>query len=276
MAVPVLLAVLVATGVLCCGRPVGAVRSRLAARGTASLLLGLSVRRAAPPGDPRPRAPGRANEVTATRGAPRRPRGRADPTATLGVAVTAVAAELRAGRPPGDAWWEVLGVDVGADGAPGTADVVAAVGGAPSDMPRGVVGGARARTRSARQARTELERRVAGVLSATRLATALGAPLAGVLDECARSVTADADAEAGLRAALAGPAQTTTLLTWLPVLGIALGTLLGADPVGVLLGGGAGTMAGILGLMLTLAGRGWVAHMTIAARAGGTGRRHGG
>lgn len=120
-----------------------------------------------------------------------------------------------------------------------------------------------------------LERRVAGVLSATRLATALGAPLAGVLDGCARSLTVEVDAEAGLRAALAGPAQTTTLLTWLPVLGVVLGTLLGADPVGVLLGGGAGTAAGILGLMLTLVGRGWVAHMVIAARAGGAGRRRG-
>jgi tight adherence protein B len=38
---------------------------------------------------------------------------------------------------------------------------------------------------------------------------------------------------------------------------VVLGMALGADPVGVLLGGGLGTVAGGLGLALALVGRWW-------------------
>lgn len=209
---------------------------------------------------------------------------RGDPCAVLSAAVTAVAAELRAGRPPGDAWREVLGVPVGADGVPAASDVVAAVSPRSPGRWRGPpsTGGGRPGQRTddragrvtRKPARLLLRRRVAGVLAATRLATELGAPLAGVLDGCARSLTADADAETGLRAALAGPAQTTRLLTWLPALGVGLGTLLGADPVGVLAGGGVGSAAGLGGLGLTLLGRMWVGRMVTAAREAGAGDRH--
>ncbi|VTR78946.1 hypothetical protein CHMI_03734 [Cellulomonas hominis] len=109
------------------------------------------------------------------------------------------------------------------------------------------------------------------MLAATRLAGVVGAPLAGVLDGYARSLTADAEAETGVRAALAGPAQTTTLLTWLPAVGVGLGALLGADPLGALLDGGVGSAAGVAGSALTLAGRAWVRRMVAAAREAGLG-----
>ncbi|WP_282946005.1 type II secretion protein F [Cellulomonas endometrii] len=177
-------------------------------------------------------------------------------------AVTAVAAELRAGRSPGEAWHAVLGVATEPDGTPRASDVLAALAGSPPHPRRG---------REGVRARALLERRVAGVLAATRLAGAVGAPLAGVLDGCARSLTADAEAETGVRAALAGPTQTTTLLTWLPAVGIGLGALLGADPLGALLGGGVGSAAGVAGAALTLAGRAWVRRMVAAARDAGLG-----
>jgi tight adherence protein B len=104
------------------------------------------------------------------------------------------------------------------------------------------------------------------VLAATRLATELGAPLAAVLDGCARSLAADAEAEARVRAASAGPAQSRTLLTWLPLLGLVLGAALGADVAAVLLDGGAGTGAALLGTVLTVAGRRWVARLVVDAR----------
>ncbi|WP_210417259.1 type II secretion protein F [Cellulomonas sp. Y8] len=187
-----------------------------------------------------------------------------DPAALLGAVVTGVAAEVRAGRSPADAWRLVLGVPVGADGVPATADVLAAVAPGRPGLRRGGPDAAVVR------------RRVSGVLAAGRLAAELGAPTAGVLDECARALAADADAETAVRAALAGPRQTTALLTWLPALGVALGTLLGADPLGTLLGGGAGTAAGVGGVVLTLLGRRWTGRMVADARAAGTGTAAGG
>lgn len=182
-----------------------------------------------------------------------------DPAALLGAVVTGVAAEVRAGRSPADAWRLVLGVPVGADGVPAAADVLAAI--APGRPGR----------RRGGPETAVVRRRVSGVLAAGRLAAELGAPTAGVLEECARALAADADAETAVRAALAGPRQTTALLTWLPALGVALGALLGADPLGTLLGGGAGTAAGVGGAVLTLLGRRWTGRMVADARAAGTG-----
>lgn len=170
----------------------------------------------------------------------------------LAAAVAAVAAELRAGRAPHAAWRSVLRVVPDADGVPRPADVLVALDLAPP-----------------RDGGPDPAARVAGVLAATRLAADLGAPLADVLDGCARSLAADAEAEAAVRAALAGPAQTTRLLTWLPLLAAGLGTVLGADVSGVLLDGRAGTGAGLLGLALTLVGRRWVDRLVTAARRSG-------
>lgn len=185
-----------------------------------------------------------------------------DPAALLGTVVTGVAAEVRAGRSPADAWRLVLGVPVGPDGVPTADDLLAAVLPRPRRPGGDPAGGPEV---------DPVRRRVAGVLAAGRLAAELGAPTAGVLEECARALAADADAETAVRGALAGPRQTTTLLTWLPVLGVALGTLLGADPLGTLLGGGGGTAAGIGGLVLTLLGRRWTRQMVADARTGGSG-----
>ncbi|GIG35967.1 type II secretion system F family protein [Cellulomonas pakistanensis] len=196
-------------------------------------------------------------------------RDRVDLDAALGAAVTAVAAEVRAGRAPPEAWRVVLGVPTGADGVPGAQDVLAALGAAPARTR-----GASPRAGAARPADPtgeRIRRRVAGVLAASRLAAELGAPVAGVLDECARSLAADAEAETAVRSALAGPRQTTTLLTWLPVLGVVLGALLGADLLGMLLDGGAGTVCGLGGVALTALGRRWVARMVADARAAGAG-----
>jgi tight adherence protein B len=253
-----------------------ATRSGAAARRRTRGVVGAGPR-AAGRGAPRLGAAGRAPSRKAS--AHRRP----DPTAELGAAVTAVAAEVRAGVPPGEAWRRVLGVPVGTDGVPRVDEVVAAVSGSGSGRgflarPLAVLG-RRVRGGAAREpvavagpGPALLRRRVTAVLAATRLATDLGAPVAGVLDGCARSLAADADAETAVRVALAGPRQTTTLLTWLPLLGVGLGTLLGADAVGVLLGGGLGTTAGVAGSLLTLVGRAWVGRMVRRARGDGAGR----
>nr|WP_221286627.1 hypothetical protein [Cellulomonas hominis] len=202
-----------------------------------------------------------------------RRRPRSDPTAALAVAVTAVAAELRAGRSPGGAWRAALGVPVGGDGVPDADDVVAAVGGRPGPGGWPAADGFPAvRARPARRpaaGAARVERHVLAVLAATRLATSIGAPLGAVLESSGRTLAADADAETAVRAALAGPQQTVTLLTWLPAAGLGIGTLFGADPLGVLLGGGLGSTAGFAGAGLTVVGRWWVARMVAAARDAG-------
>lgn len=202
---------------------------------------------------------GAAEPVGRAQGRRRWGRPATDPSVLLIGIVTAVAAEVRAGRAPADAWQLVLGVPVVASGAPAAEDVLAAV------LPP------HRRTPPAHPTSDLLRRRVAGVLAAGRLAAELGAPTAGVLEECARALAADADAETAVQSALAGPRQTTSLLTWLPALGVVLGTLLGADPFGVLLGGGAGSAVGVGGLVLTLVGRRWTGRLVAGARSAGSG-----
>jgi hypothetical protein len=62
---------------------------------------------------------------------------------------------------------------------------------------------------------------------------------------------------ATVRAQLAGPRATAAVLTTLPVLGIALGQLIGADPIGVLRGGPLGQVLLVIGVLLLAAGSAW-------------------
>jgi len=98
------------------------------------------------------------------------------------------------------------------------------------------------------------------------MATELGAPLAPVLDTVAQALAADAEAEAELGAALAGPRASASLVGWLPVFGLVLGVLVGADPVQVLTDGRFGTAAGVVGAALFVAGRMWSRALVDRAR----------
>ena len=84
-----------------------------------------------------------------------------------------------------------------------------------------------------------------------------GAPLAGVLGRYAAALEGGLDNQAARETAMAGPQATVRLLTWLPVGGLGLGYLLGADPVGILLGSPFGWLAGAAGAALALIGRIW-------------------
>lgn len=150
---------------------------------------------------------------------------------------------LRAGLAPAEAWRSVLGVHVPdrVPTAPQLAGLFPAEG-AP----------------------------VSAVVAAARVADELGAPLAAVLDQVAAALAARAEVAADVEAALAGPRSSARVLAWLPLFGVVLGTALGADPVGALLGGGIGTASGALGVALLLVGRWWTgALLHRAGRAGG-------
>ena len=170
----------------------------------------------------------------------------ADRPGDLAGVVTAGAAQLRAGADPGSAWAQVLGGPIGTDGTPDLHDLVGAGTSSPA---------------TASQA--------AAVIAAGRLASVLGAPLAQVLDQVAGALVSAAEADGERRAALAGPRATARVLTGLPILGVVLGAAVGADPVGVLLGGGIGTVALLAGVGLLVIGRWWISRLVrVAARAG--------
>ena len=96
-------------------------------------------------------------------------------------------------------------------------------------------------------------------------AEASGCPLADVLGRFAAHLETEDDAEAARQTALAGPRATVRLLTWLPLSGLALGLLLGVDPVATLLGNPWGLAASAAGAALTTVGRLWSSRLVRAA-----------
>lgn len=156
-------------------------------------------------------------------------------------AVGEAAAAMRAGASPAEAWHR-LGVRTEA-GVPSGADLLRMWPGQ--------------------------DRHVAAVRAAARLATDVGAPAAALLERVAVAVGRDAEAAVQRRAALAGPRATARLLGWLPLVGPVLGAGLGADPVGFLLGGGAGSVLLIAGAVLVTVGRWWSSREVAAAERAG-------
>lgn len=108
------------------------------------------------------------------------------------------------------------------------------------------------------------------VLAATvRVHERTGAPVADLLDRAAAGLRADADARLARRSALAAPLATARVLVALPPAGLLLGFAVGADPVAVLSGTGAGRAAALLGLGAAVAGWWWSRRLVRAASAGG-------
>lgn len=92
-----------------------------------------------------------------------------------------------------------------------------------------------------------------------RMSESAGAPLATSLERAAEHAEERIDALLGRQSALAAPRATGRILSWLPLLGLGLGVLMGSDPVGVLTGSILGALTGMLGLGLAFTGRRWTA-----------------
>lgn len=202
---------------------------------------------------------------------------RRSPRADVTRVLVEVATRLRAGTQLAEAWRRSLPEPA----PPWAGEVIAASAPAIADMPGaagiGVAHGRlrspiRARAGPPRLRRTREHREagdVAAAVAACQLAARTGAPLAEVIDVVVAGVAEAAEADELRRTALAGPRATARLLAWLPAGGIALGTVLGADPLAVLLGGGVGGLCLVGGGALFLAGNRWVrALVTDAERAG--------
>lgn len=100
-----------------------------------------------------------------------------------------------------------------------------------------------------------------------RMSECAGAPLATSLERAAEHAEERIDALLGRQSALAAPRATGRILSWLPLLGLGLGVLMGSDPVGVLTGSVLGALTGMLGLGLAFAGRRWTAALVHRAEA---------
>lgn len=206
-----------------------------------------------------------AGADAAARARGRLPGGLGARTGPLDVAVVAgdLAVLLRAGLGPGAAWTALLDdarpvglrpVLVAAAQAAADGDDVSVALTAAADDPR-------LDPRAATALRT---------LAATwQVSRRTGAPAADVLQRCARSLRAEADAEDARSAALAAPRATARVLTVLPFAGLGLGVLVGVDPVGVLLGSAAGRVSAAVGAGCTLAGWWWTSRLLAAARRAG-------
>ncbi|MEV5873436.1 type II secretion system F family protein [Streptomyces sp. NPDC052101] len=166
----------------------------------------------------------------------------------------ALAAEVRAGRQPGEALLRAA-QDSGGLGEAQAAMVAAARFG--GDVPGALAA-------AARQPGAE---GLLGLAACWRVAVDQGAGLAAGLDRLETALRAERDRRADLRAQLAGARATTVLLAVLPALGLLLGAAMGADPLHVLLHTGPGLGCLTVGSAFEAAGMWWAVRIVRAAGA---------
>ncbi|MEV7441002.1 type II secretion system F family protein [Streptomyces sp. NPDC091204] len=155
-----------------------------------------------------------------------RERARAARAAEVVALCGAVVGELRAGAQPGQALTAAMRRTAAVPGGPGAAEAgvlaAAAFGG---DVPGAL-----------RQAAKESGAQgLAGMAACWRVSVDGGAGLAAGLDRLEGALRAERDRQESLRAQLAGARSTVLVLALLPLVGLLIGTGLGADPLRVLL-----------------------------------------
>ncbi|MFI1443827.1 type II secretion system F family protein [Streptomyces fructofermentans] len=167
----------------------------------------------------------------------------------------ALAAEVRAGRQPGEA---LRGAARDSGGLGDAQAVVLAAARFGGDVPAALIGAARHPGAEG----------LLGLAACWRVAVDRGAGLAAGLDRLEGALRAERDQRADLRAQLAGAGSTAVLLAGLPVLGLLLGTALGADPLRVVLHTGPGLACLLVGGALECAGLWWALRIVTRAEAG--------
>jgi tight adherence protein B len=106
-----------------------------------------------------------------------------------------------------------------------------------------------------------------GLAACWRVAVDGGAGLAVGLDRLEAALRVERDQREGLRAQLAGAWSTVVILALLPVVGLAMGWALGADPLRVLLHTPGGLACLAVGGLLESAGLWWAARIVRAGEA---------
>ncbi|MFD5799044.1 type II secretion system F family protein [Streptomyces diastatochromogenes] len=177
--------------------------------------------------------------------------GRAD--AVIGLC-GALAGEVRAGRQPAEALLWAARDCSGLGDAQAAVVAAARFGG---DVPGALAV-------AARQPGAE---GLLGLAACWRVAVDQGAGLAAGLDRLDAALRAEQDQRADLRAQLAGARATALMLAALPVLGLLLGSAMGADPLRVLLHSGPGLGCLAAGAVFEGAGMWWAARIVRGAEA---------
>jgi tight adherence protein B len=165
-------------------------------------------------------------------------------TRALAEALGVLVAELRAGRPLADA----------------TATAV-------TGCPEPAVAGALGPVLRLGEPPPDGDPALARMAAAVRLSARTGCSLAGVTAAVEDDLRARLRAEEELRSAVAGPRASATVLAGLPVLGLLMGSGVGADPWRVLTTTGPGTVLLVLGVALELAGTAWTGRLVRRAVA---------
>ncbi|MFF1681341.1 type II secretion system F family protein [Streptomyces sp. NPDC058256] len=166
----------------------------------------------------------------------------------------ALAGEVRAGRQPGEALLRAARDSAGLGEAQAVVLAAARFGG---DVPGAL-------TDAARQPGAD---GLVGLAACWRVAVDRGAGLAAGLDRLEGALRAERDQRADLRAQLAGSRSTAVMLAGLPVLGLLLGTALGADPLHVLLHTGPGLACLLIGGVLEGVGLWWAMRIVRGAES---------
>jgi tight adherence protein B len=157
-----------------------------------------------------------------------------------------LAVELRAGRPPAEALAAAAGAAVGDAAQVLSAAAVAA--GRGGDVAGVLAGGA---------AGTAAPALLRGLAACWSLCASTGGGLAVAAERLQEAERDAADRRRAVDAELAGPRATAGLLAGLPLLGVLLGTALGADPLRLLLTTPLGLACLALGLGLDGLGLWW-------------------
>ncbi len=172
----------------------------------------------------------------------------------LADALGRITEELRAGAHPAAALAGTEADGHHARSALAPAARAAALGdGVPAALARGAAG------------RPEVARALRRTADAWALAERHGVPLAEVLAGVHRDLRWRVAYAEKVRAGLAGPRATAAVLLALPGLGLALGQLVGAEPLAVLRSGAVGQALVVVGVGLAAAGTAWTRRILTAA-----------
>ncbi|WP_338678344.1 type II secretion system F family protein [Streptomyces sp. SCSIO 30461] len=162
-----------------------------------------------------------------------------------------LAGELRAGCQPGQALLAVARATGALGGAEAAVLAAARFGG---DVP----------AQLRRASRQPGAGGLAGLAACWRVSVDGGAGLAAGVDRLETALRGEREQREGLRAQLAGAWSTVVILALLPVVGLALGSALGAGPLRVLLHTPAGLSCLLVGGLLEAAGLSWAVRIVQA------------
>lgn len=166
---------------------------------------------------------------------------------TVGALTAALASELRSGRSPDQALKSVLS-------------------GWSGELPGRYVPEADIVTLLTRWSRVRGWGGLAAVAICWRVADSTGAGLADALDRIGEAMSHEHEIAAEVDGQLASVRATASVLATLPAVAVALGHLLGAEPLSVLLGSSIGVACLVVGAAFASVGWWWLTHQVESAR----------